>query len=43
MDVEWMMAKSGNETEKEGVNQSCFHGGQMSDALDLLYSRVVGY
>ena len=31
-----MMAKNGNESGKEGVNQSRFHGGQMSEALDFL-------
>ena len=36
MDVEWMMAKNGNEAEKEGVNQSCIHGDQMSEPLDFL-------
>ena len=36
MDVEWMMAKNGHETGKEGVNQSCIHGDQMSEALDFL-------
>ena len=36
MDVEWMTAKNRNEAEKEGVNQSCIHGDQMSEALDFL-------
>ena len=28
--------KKWNETGKEGVNQSCIHGDQMSEALDFL-------